>query len=392
LASRSRKSDFPDDRWYSRERIWIARAPIAGAYRVGVVFPAFAPPAPGGRPATAYFVQILEEAALTAGRPFGVIETEIARLDLVAPVSARLVRSNPALAADPGLVSADPFGEGWLCELTRVSAEALERLFDRDSFCSYLRFEAEARRLGLQPILGARMRFEAGDPSPRELRVELGGRLIARGRRVLFGRNKTFTPQWSKGERWKVRCHVLQPSLAMLPPELAKPQLVERNWDFEVLDDEADLAGTPCYVVKAVEAGGGPPQIFYRLSIAREDFTLRKIEEVSTFNPRWGSSAENGWGADSYLELREARELIVDLPLFPEEDLPERRLVTAPGVPAFEQKTSFPSPTTMRIVCEAGPEENGLRSEQTWERGLPWWKSARRTAGGAVLMTGELLS
>jgi glycine cleavage system H protein len=387
------RTDLPDDRRYSRDRIWVK--PAGGlaqpVFRVGLVFPAAAPPGPGGRQAAAYFARLLGQGMLAAGKSFGFVEVESGRIDLVAPFSARLLRTNGALQADPGLVSSDPYGEGWLCEVTRVPQEAFERLFDRDSFHAYLRFEADARRLGLTPSIQATARWEAGDPSARDVRLFLGGRLFAVGRRIFFGRNETFTPQWWPGQSWRVRCQVRQPSLAMIPPDLAHPRMVPRLWEFTVLEDETPLQGEPCWVVKAIEVEGAPAQIYYKLWIAKADFTLRLIEEISAFDPSAKTTAPNGWGAEGYIELRESRELIVDLPLFPEEDLDERRLVGAPEQPSYTQETRFPSATTMEIVCATGPEAGGLTSEQTWERGLPWWKSAKRTVGDVVVMTGELV-
>ena len=81
---------------------------------------------------------------------------------------------------NPSLVSRDPFGEGWLCEIAGVAPADVERLYDRDGFFAYLQFEMEARRLGLAPTLNATYRLEAGEPWPQDFRVEMGGRLILR--------------------------------------------------------------------------------------------------------------------------------------------------------------------------------------------------------------------
>jgi glycine cleavage system H protein len=386
MAKRLTRSAFPADRRYSRERIWVMPAAAPGTLRVGVAFPAW-----GEEARTAYFIDHLQRGYLVARKPFGSIDVEMGRIELVAPLSGRIVASNAALAEDPALASRDPFGAGWLCEITRVAPGDYEKLYDRDGFFAYLQFEMEARRLGLSPTLGARCRFEEGDPWPQDLRVELGGRLIVRTRAVKFGRNETFTPQWAVGDRWRVRCEVLQPSAAKMHAEFAPPKVIERTWAYEVIDDAADLGGEPCYVLRVIEVEGAPPLTFYRVFIAKQDFTLRLVEEESVHDARRRTRTPNDWGAEGFLELRKPRELILDLPLFPAENRDERRLVNVAGEPSYEQLTRFPDPATMVISCEAPLREGRIRSEQTWRRGLPWWKSARRTTGERVLISGELL-
>lgn len=390
---RLRKTDLPDDRRYSRERIWVL--PVQGEparLRLGAALPAVS-----DEKQTAYFVEVRRSGTITHGRPFGFIDVETGRFDLVAPLTGRILAWNRAIEDDPGLVSSNPWGRGWLCEVERLGDGLFERLFDRDGFYAYLEFELEARRLGLQPTLDAAYRLETGAPWPDDIRVLLGGKQILRARHVRLGRNETFTPQWAPGDSWTVRVEMLQPSIEMVPAEFARPKRVERKWRFEVLDDMGEVDGEPCYVVKAIEIEGAPPLTFHRLSIAKSDFSLRLIEEESVYDPARRSRAKNYWGAEGYLELREPRELIVDLPLFPAENRYEKRLVNVEGEPSFIQETRFPDERTMTIVCETrapGADEAAppLRSEQTWERGLPWWKKAQRTVGADVLIRGELVS
>jgi glycine cleavage system H protein len=60
--------------------------------------------------------------ALTAGRPFGQLEAAKFVGPLVSPVSGTLLRINGAVAADPGLAERDPFGAGWLIEVSLSDA------------------------------------------------------------------------------------------------------------------------------------------------------------------------------------------------------------------------------------------------------------------------------
>ncbi|MEV0318315.1 glycine cleavage system protein GcvH [Streptomyces sp. NPDC050658] len=51
---------------------------------------------------------------ITAGDTCGEIESTKSVSDLFAPADGEVVEVNEAAIADPGLVNADPFGEGWL--------------------------------------------------------------------------------------------------------------------------------------------------------------------------------------------------------------------------------------------------------------------------------------
>jgi glycine cleavage system H protein len=61
--------------------------------------------------------------AVAAGQSFGEIESVKAVSDLYAPVSGEVVAVNKELGSDPSLVSADPFGKGWMIKV-KVAAGA----------------------------------------------------------------------------------------------------------------------------------------------------------------------------------------------------------------------------------------------------------------------------
>jgi glycine cleavage system H protein len=54
---------------------------------------------------------------LTVGDYFSTIETIKVNVDLISPVSGKIVLLNPALQFTPELINQDPYGEGWLCEV-----------------------------------------------------------------------------------------------------------------------------------------------------------------------------------------------------------------------------------------------------------------------------------
>lgn len=379
------KDTFPGDLLYTQGRVWVRPGPGDTA-RLGLNVPAISESLPN-----IYHVDLRPRGYLVEGTPFAAADLDTALLELIAPFSARIKRVNWDAVQDPLLVMTSPFEEGWLYDLTRVKPEALRGLLDRDAFWSFLEFERLARRLGLKPVMGASYRLDAGAPWPDELRVTFGGLPVLGGRILRFGRNPTFTPQWSPGESWKVEVEFEQPSSAREPDELAGKVMVKVVWQYEVIDPNGSVDGEACYVVKAIEVDGPPPQSYYRLSITHEDFALRLIEKVSVFDANRRTLQPNDWGKETYMEVREPREIILDLPLFPPENRDEERKVAVGGEPELEQRAEFPDEKTMRLRCAArfGAEE--MVSEQTWERGLPWWREARRLLGERVTMTGKLV-
>ncbi|MBU6295639.1 MAG: glycine cleavage system protein GcvH [Planctomycetes bacterium] len=54
---------------------------------------------------------------VAAGEGFGEIESVKAVSDIYAPVSGEVASVNEALNSDPGLVSRDPYGAGWLARI-----------------------------------------------------------------------------------------------------------------------------------------------------------------------------------------------------------------------------------------------------------------------------------
>lgn len=74
-----------------------------------------------------------------AGAPFGSLEATKAVCDLNAPVSGLVVKVNGALAEAPGLVNADPFGEGWMIEVAPSNPAELDALMTVDVYREYLK-------------------------------------------------------------------------------------------------------------------------------------------------------------------------------------------------------------------------------------------------------------
>jgi len=71
---------------------------------------------------------------LSAGDPFGEVESVKAVSDLYAPVTGEVVEINDALRDDLGALSEDPFGKGWMIKLKVADTSALSGLLDRASY------------------------------------------------------------------------------------------------------------------------------------------------------------------------------------------------------------------------------------------------------------------
>lgn len=69
---------------------------------------------------------------VSAGKPFGEIESVKATSDLYSAVSGTVTAVNDELTNQPGLVNSDPFGKGWMI---KVKAEAPgQNLLDPDAY------------------------------------------------------------------------------------------------------------------------------------------------------------------------------------------------------------------------------------------------------------------
>lgn len=75
---------------------------------------------------------------LSAGSPFGAIESSKAVSELFAPVNGKVVRVNEKLSDDPQAVNTDPYGEGWILELELSDTSQLDGLMDADSYTKSL--------------------------------------------------------------------------------------------------------------------------------------------------------------------------------------------------------------------------------------------------------------
>ena len=104
-------SDIPPDLYYTAEHEWLRRSDER-TVRVGITD--FAQSALGD----VVFVRLPDiGAALTAGEPFGEVESTKSVSDLYAPLSGEVAAVNGDLEGSPQLVNSDPYNAGWLLDI-----------------------------------------------------------------------------------------------------------------------------------------------------------------------------------------------------------------------------------------------------------------------------------
>jgi len=118
---------IPDGLRYSKDHEWI-RAEGATA-RVGITD--FAQDALGD----IVFVDLPEVgSAVEVGGQLGEVESTKSVSEVYAPVSGVVRAVNEALRDAPEVLNADPYGEGWICELEVSDDAQLDELLDAAAY------------------------------------------------------------------------------------------------------------------------------------------------------------------------------------------------------------------------------------------------------------------
>jgi glycine cleavage system H protein len=71
---------------------------------------------------------------IAANAAWGEIESVKATSDLYSGVSGTVTAVNSQLAANPGLVNSDPFGQGWMIKVKVADAGQLAKLLSADQY------------------------------------------------------------------------------------------------------------------------------------------------------------------------------------------------------------------------------------------------------------------
>jgi len=73
-------------------------------------------------------------AAVTAGQPFGEIESVKAVFDLNAPMTGTVLEKNEAVEKDPSLINQDPYGKGWMIKIKLAAGAGTGHLLDLQQY------------------------------------------------------------------------------------------------------------------------------------------------------------------------------------------------------------------------------------------------------------------
>jgi glycine cleavage system H protein len=115
--------NVPDDLRYTSDHEWVRFD--NGRIRIGITD--YAQDALGD----VVFVQLPEEGKVVApGDSFSEVESTKSVSDIYAPLAGRVSAVNTDLADEPQRLNEDPYGEGWLCEITPDDPDAYSTLLD----------------------------------------------------------------------------------------------------------------------------------------------------------------------------------------------------------------------------------------------------------------------
>ena len=110
-------SQIPAELQYTKEHEWVAPTSTAGTIRMGITD--FAQGALGD----IVYVQMPKVGeAVVADKVCGEVESTKSVSEIFSPVTGTVVAINDSLNGSPELVNSDPYGAGWLAEIS-VSGE-----------------------------------------------------------------------------------------------------------------------------------------------------------------------------------------------------------------------------------------------------------------------------
>ncbi|HEY7915339.1 MAG TPA: glycine cleavage system protein GcvH [Acidimicrobiales bacterium] len=119
--------DVPEDLRYSTDHEWARR--VGDRIRVGITD--FAQDALGD----VVFVDLPTEGkAVEAGGMLGEVESTKSVSEIYAPVAGEVVAVNSALADSPERLNADPYGDGWICEIAPSDPASVDGLLDPSAY------------------------------------------------------------------------------------------------------------------------------------------------------------------------------------------------------------------------------------------------------------------
>jgi glycine cleavage system H protein len=120
---------YPDELKYTSEHEWVRSSGAEAPVRVGIT--SYAQEALGD----IVFVSLPAVGTdVEAGQPLGEVESTKSVSDVYAPVAGTVSARNDALEEQPELINSDPYGEGWLVEITPRDPSAVGGLLDAAAY------------------------------------------------------------------------------------------------------------------------------------------------------------------------------------------------------------------------------------------------------------------
>ncbi len=119
---------YPEDLRYTTDHEWV-RIGADGTARIGIT--AYAQNALGD----VVYVSLPQVGqAVVAGESCGEVESTKSVSDVYAPLDGEVTAANEGLDSTPELVNSDPYGEGWMFEMSVADSAELDGLLDAAAY------------------------------------------------------------------------------------------------------------------------------------------------------------------------------------------------------------------------------------------------------------------
>ena len=84
------------------------------------------------------YVEMPDEGTrVTQGESAGALESVKAAADFYSPLSGEVIERNEKLLDDPGVINAEPFGEGWFMKVKPSDPSELDKLMTAEEYDEY---------------------------------------------------------------------------------------------------------------------------------------------------------------------------------------------------------------------------------------------------------------
>ena len=72
--------------------------------------------------------------SLVEGQNIGEVESSKSVSEIYSPIGGTISAVNIVLETNPALLNSDPYGEGWICEITGFESSAIKSLLDAETY------------------------------------------------------------------------------------------------------------------------------------------------------------------------------------------------------------------------------------------------------------------